>query len=183
MRTDMRPIRDRVHASRGLGRRDLLVVAGLVVAELVGPDGRVKARSVSRNLVTATGNQYYAGRAALSTSLPAQVTGMKLGTDDTAPATTGGGAALGAYLSGSDHAIDGSFPTATGGVVTWKATYAAGEASSDDPITEVVLVTDTLADSTSDAAHTISRALLTGIASKGADDSLAITWTHTLLGS
>jgi hypothetical protein len=159
-------------------------ITGTVTAVLTGPDGREKARCVTHNLVTAVGDQYYAGRAALSTGLPAQVTGFKLGTGSTAVAKTGAGAALVTYLTGSNKANDSGFPTATGGVVTWKRTYAAGEATTASPITEVVLVTETIAnDDTSTAAETIARALLTGIGSKGASDTLTITWSHTLLGA
>ena len=158
-------------------------IQGVVVAELIGPDGAVKARCETHNLITAVGDQYYAGRAALSSSLPAQVTGMKLGTGSTAPAKSGAGAALATYLTDSHQAIDGSYPTAAAGVVTHRVTYAAGKATTASPITEVVLVTDALANATSSAANTIARALLSGIGSKGAGDSLTITWTHTLLGA
>lgn len=158
-------------------------IQGVVVAELLGPDGTVKARCETRNLITSVGDQYYAGRAALSSGLPAQVTGMKLGTGSTAPAKSGAGAALVTYLADSHQAIDGSYPTAAAGVVTHRATYAAGKATTASPITEVVLVTDALANATSSAANTIARALLSGIGSKGAGDSLQITWTHTLLGA
>lgn len=158
-------------------------IFGEVVAELRGPDGELKARCVTHNLVTSVGDQYYAGRAALASGLPSQVTGMKLGTGSTAPAKTGAGAALVTYLTDSHQAIDGSYPTAAAGVVTWRATYAAGKATSASPITEVVLVTDALANATSSAANTICRALLGGIGSKGAGDSLQVTWTHTLLGA
>lgn len=158
-------------------------IRGVVVAELIGPDGELKARCETHNLITAVGDQYYAGRAALSTGLPAQVTGMKLGTGSTAPAKSGAGAALVTYLADSHQAIDGSYPTAAAGVVTHRVTYAAGKATTASPITEVVLVTDALANATSSAANTIARALLSGIGSKGAGDSLQITWTHTILGS
>ena len=129
------------------------------------------------------GDQYYAGRAALSSGLPSQVTGMKLGAGSTAVAKTGAGAALVTYLSNSHQAIDGGYPTAIAGVVTWRATFAAGKATTASPITEVVLCTDALADATSTAANTICRALLSGIGSKAAGDSLQVTWTHTLLGA
>lgn len=161
-------------------------ITGTVTAVLTGPDGVEKARCVTHNLVTATGDQYYAGRAALSTGLPSQVTGFRLGTGSTAVAKTGAGAAIVTYLSGSNKANDSGFPTATGGVVTWKRTYAAGEATTASAITEVVLNTDTIANdnaTTATAANTIARALLTGIGSKGASDTLTITWTHTLLGA
>ena len=158
-------------------------ITGVVIAELRDAQGNLKARCETHNLVTNTGDQYYAGRAALSSSLPAQVTGMKLGTGSTAPAKSGAGAALVTYLTNSHQAMDGSYPTAASGVVTWRVTYAAGKATSASAITEVVLVTDTLADATSSAANTICRALLTGIGSKAAGDSLQVTWTHTILGA
>jgi hypothetical protein len=69
-------------------------------------------------------------------------------------------------------------------VVSYKRTYAAGEATSASAITECVIVTDSIStDATSTAANTISRVLLTGIGSKGASDTLTITWTHTILGA
>ena len=156
---DSGAITDGVTATMSAGRElaDHGGIFGEVVAELRGPDGELKARSVTRNLITSVGDQYYAGRAALPSSLPAQVTGFKLGTGSTAPAKSGAGAAL--------------------------VTYAAGKATTASAITEVVLVTDTLADATSTAANTISRALLSGIGSKGASDTLTVTWTHTLLGA
>lgn len=168
--------------------RDAAGITGEVHVVLTGPDGEVKAEHRGRNLITAVGDQYYAGRAALSSGQPAQVTGMKLGTGSVtsgnAPGKTGTGAALTGYLSGSNKALDDGFPTAVGGVVTWKRTYAAGEATSEDPITEVVLVTENIAnDDTSSAAETIARAAISGIASKGAGDTLTVTWVHTLLGA
>lgn len=158
-------------------------IEGIVEWELRGPNGEIKSAGKVRNLITSVGDQYYAGRAALSSSLPAQVTGMKLGTGSTAPAKSGAGAALATYLTDSHQAIDGSYPTAAAGVVTHRVTYAAGKATTASPITEVVLVTDALANATSSAANTIARALLSGIGSKGAGDSLQITWTHTILGA
>lgn len=161
-------------------------IHGEITVVLTGPDGEEKARYVGKNLVTAVGDQYYAGRAALSSGLPAQVTGFRLGTGSTAVAKTGAGAAIVTYLSGSNKANDATFPTASGGVVTWKRTYAPGEATSASPITEVVLNTDTIANdnaTTATAANTIARALISGVASKAAGDTLTITWTHTLLGA
>jgi hypothetical protein len=161
-------------------------ILGVCVAELHDKDGNLKARSVTKNLVTAVGDQYYAGRAALSSGLPAQVTGFRLGTGSTAVAKSGAGAAIVTYLATSNKANDATFPTAVAGVVTWKRTYAAGEATSASPITEVVLNTDTIANdnaTTATAANTISRALIAGVSAKGASDVLTVTWTHTILGA
>lgn len=172
-----------MEAGRGLS--DGVGVLGTVIAELHDEHGNLKARCVTKNLVTAVGDQLYASRGAgLSTS--ALPTGMRLGTGSTAVAKTGAGAAIVTYLATSNKAFDATFPSATGGVVTYKRTYAPGEATTASPITEVVINTDTITNdnaTTATAANTISRALLSGIGSKGASDTLTITWTHTVLGA
>jgi hypothetical protein len=169
-------------ADRGREDGDSLGMLGMILVECFGPDGELKWRSEQPNLITAVGDQMYASRGAgLTTS--ATPTGMKLGTGTTAVAKTGAGAALVTYLPGSNKAFDATFPSASGGVVTYKRTYAAGEATSVTAISEVVIVTDTIAtDATSTAANTISRGLLANPAGKAAGDSLAITWSHTLTG-
>jgi hypothetical protein len=158
---------------------------GQVTAELRGPDGQLKARCVTRNLITSVGDRLYASRGAgLTTS--ALPTGMRLGTGSTAVAKSGAGAAIVTYLSGSNKAFDGTFPSEAAGVVTYKRTYAAGEATTASAITEVVINTDTIANdnaTTATAANTVSRALLAGISSKAAGDTLTVTWTHTILGA
>jgi hypothetical protein len=113
---------------------------------------------------------------------------MKLGTGGTAVAKTGAGAALVTYLSGSNKAFDATFPqSALNGSsrrITYKRTYAAGEATTASAITEAVIVNDTISnDSTSTAANTMSRILVTGISAKGASDTLTATWNHDLLGA
>jgi hypothetical protein len=186
---DRNRIHDEVTAvmDRARDTAELMVVRGLVVAELYDRRGELKARCETSNLITQIGDQYYGERAAGIASPPGQVTGMKLGTGSTAVAKTGAGAALVTYLSGSDIAIDATYPqsslSGSSRRITWRTTWAAGVATTASPITEVVLVIDTLADATSTAANTIARALLTGIGSKGASDSLVVTWTHDLLGA
>lgn len=158
-------------------------------AVLFDVDGHVKARCEFRNLVTDIGDRYYGERAAATASPPAQVTGMKLGTGATAVAKTGAGAALVTYLSDSHQALSGTPTSAQPGgagtarVITFQAIWAAGKATTASAITEVVIVIDALADATSVAANTIARALLTGISSKGASDTLTVTWNHSILGA
>lgn len=189
MSTDTSLIRDEVKTAlkAARGHNHPISIKGVVVAELYGPDGALKSRVATCNIVTAVGDQLYASRGAglTSSALP---TGMKLGTGSVtsgnAPAKTGTGAALTGYLSGSNKAFDATYPQASGGVVTYRRTYAPGEATSASPITEAVIVTDTITtDATSAAANTISRVALAGIGSKAAGDTLTITWTHTLLGA
>lgn len=159
---------------------------GLVVAELFGPDGVLKARCEAHNIITQVGDQMYGERGAAPASVtpPAAPTGMKLGTGATAVAKTGAGAALVTYLSNSHQAFDSTYPqsalNATLRRITYKVTFAAGKATSAGAITEAVIVIDALADATSTAANTAARVLLAGIGSKGAADTLTVTWTHDI---
>lgn len=176
-------------AAHGLAIDDTIVVAG------VTPSG-YNGRWVVTSVPSATTFGVYVGTAlgagsAFGTATPQAVQGgakgMKLGTGSTAVAKSGAGAALVTYLTGSDQAFDATYPqgsgTSGGRVITYKDTYAAGTATTASPITEVVIFLDFLADATSSAANTICRALLAGIGSKGASDTLTVTWTHTLLGA
>jgi hypothetical protein len=148
-------------------------------------------RFEGKNLVTDVGDQLYAERGAGIGSPPALPTGMKLGTGSTAVAKSGAGAALTTYLSGSNKAFDATYPQSSqpGGAgtarrITYKRTYAAGEATTASPITEAVIVNETISnDDTSTAGETISRILVTGISAKGASDTLTATWHHDLLGA
>jgi len=181
---DTHRLTDQIALDRGKGLAERVGLTGTITAELRGPDGSLKARCQVPNLITNVGDAYYAGRAALSSGLPAQITGFRLGTGSTAVAKTGAGAALVTYLAGSNKANDATFPQVAGGVVTYKRTYAAGEATTASPITECVLVNDSIAgDVTSPAGNTISRGLLVGIGSKNALDSLTVTWSHSAIGS
>lgn len=161
-------------------------VRGHVVWELRDENGNLKASGETHNLVTQVGDQMYGERGAGIGSPPAVPTGMKLGTGSTAVAKTGAGAALVTYLSNSHQAFDGTYPQSaldSGRKITYRSTFAAGKATTGSAITEVVIVNEALSDATSAAAATISRALLSGIGSKGASDTLTVTWTHTLLGA
>lgn len=182
-------LRDAISSAMQSGRetRSPTGIHGYVTAELRDESGLLIARHEGHNLITEIGDEYYGERAAGIASPPGQVTGMKLGAGSTAVAKTGAGAALVTYLSDSHQAIAGTYPQsskpASARRISWQALWAAGKATTASPITEVVLVIDTLADATSSAANTIARALLTGIGSKGASDTLTVTWHHDLLGA
>lgn len=166
------------------GPSDVAAITGHVLFEWHDVDGNLIHQAESRNLITAVGDQLYAARGAGIGSPPAAPTGMKLGTGSTAVAKTGAGAALVTYLAGSNKAFDATFPSAVAGVVTYKRTFAAGEATTASNITEAVLVNDTITtDATSTAANTASRVLIPTPAPKAAGDTLTVTWTHTLIGA
>lgn len=166
--------------------RDVSQIVGLIEWEITRR-GLLIAAGRARNLITQVGDQYYMERAAGIGSPPAQVTGMKLGSGSASPAKTGTGSALDTYLADSHQALSGGFPASSlsGSArrIAWRCLWAAGKATTASPITEVVLVNETLTDATSASAATIARALLTGIASKGASDTLTVTWNHDMAGA
>jgi hypothetical protein len=149
-------------------------------------EGKILRKGKSQNLVTQVGDQLYAERGAGIASPPALPTGMKLGTGSTAESKIGAGAALTTYLTNSHQAFDATYPqsslSGSARRVTYIATFAPGKATSASPITEAVIVNEALADATSAAAATLARSLLVGIGSKGAGETLTITWTHDLMG-
>ena len=159
-------------------------VIGRVHWELFGPDGDLLREGRAENALTQVGEQNLAERG-VGFAAPAAPTGMRLGAGSTAVAKTGAGAALVTYLSGSNQAFDALFPgsalTGAGNNarrITFKTTYAAGTATTASPITEAIIANDTIGtNATSASANTLARVLLTGIGSKGAADSLAVTWT------
>lgn len=163
-------------------------ITGHLIVERFDKDGNLIERFEGHNLVTQVGDQVYGERGGGVSGAPAAPTGMRLGSGSTAPAKTGAGAALVTYLSGSNKAFDATYPQSSLATasrrITYKRTYAAGEATTASAITEVVIVNDTIAtDATSTAANTISRALVAGVSAKAASDSLIITWNHDSLGA
>lgn len=160
-------------------------------AELRGPDGDLKELVVFHNIITKIGDNYYMERASGISSPPNQVTGMKLGTGTTAinkPAGTG--LAIATYAGTgitASKAIDATWPQATldvpGCQIQWKTSWSAGQVTVNN-LAEVVVSNQTsLADDGGTTADTISRALLSPTISKGASDTLAITWNHLGLGA
>lgn len=163
-------------------------IIGHLILERHDEHGNLIERFEGKNLVTQVGDQVYGERGGGVSGAPAAPTGMKLGTGSTAVAKTGAGAAVVTYLSGSNKAFDATYPQSSlngsSRRITYKRTYAAGEATTASAITEAVIVNDTIStDSGSTAANTISRILVTGISAKGASDTLTATWNHDLLGA
>lgn len=163
-------------------------IVGHAIIERFDKDGKLLERCEVTNLVTQYGDQVYGERGGGVSGAPAAPTGMKLGTGSTAVAKTGAGAALVTYLTGSNKAFDATYPQSSlNGAsrrITYKRTYAAGEATTASAITEAAIVNETISnDDTSTAGETISRVLVTGISAKGATDTLTVTWNHDLLGA
>lgn len=162
---------------------ETIEIHGHVAWQLQRPGGIVITGETD-NLITLIGLRRYAESGAGIAGAPAAATGMKLGTGTTPPSVTGAGAQLATYLANSHQAL-ASTPTASTVSnrrrITYVATWAAGKATSAAPITEAVIVNGALTDTTSPEAETLARVVFgTAVPSKGALDTLQVTWTHDI---
>lgn len=163
--------------------KDKLVMHSEVIAEVYGPDGKLKQREVIHNLVTDQGDIFAASAiytAAYSTW------GMKLGTATTAASKSGAGSfiAAGDYVDTSAQALDDSTPKAGGAndICQFRRLWAAGEGTSAT-INRVAVVDNTTNAGEADATHTYAIAVFAAQIAKGADDTLTVTWNVTYTGA
>ncbi len=165
------------------GIQDKIGLRGEVIAELRGPDGKLKQRSVTHNLVTDQGDAFF--KSAIYTAAYT-AWGMKLGTATTAAAKSGAGSfvAVADYVAGSAKALDDSTPKqgAAANVVQFRRLWAAGEGTSDN-INRVGLVDNTTDAGEADATHTVATSVFSAAINKAAADTLTVTWNITLLGA
>ena len=158
---------------------DRMKLRGHVVAELYGPDGTLKQREETHNLVTDVGDVYLAQ---CPYGTPWATNGLKLGSASTAAAKNGAGAfiAVADYIAASAHA-----PTLAVGTAANKLkithTWAAGEATGT--IRRMGWCTNTTDAGEANAALTAATTVFAADIAKGAADTLAITWEITFLGA
>ncbi len=173
--------------ARDLPRSDMGLV-GYGVAHLMDGDGRTKLLVPFANLITDTGDLYYAGKAIAAVTpaapaAPTALTGMQIGSGVTAASKSGVGAAIVTFLAG--QAFDSTFPSTAnlgaglGVNAQYKTTYAAGTGTGT--VTEAT-VTNGAIGTASLAANTIARVTFTAV-TKAAADLLAVTWNHKFLGA
>lgn len=177
-------------------------IRGFVIATLTtpktnllmpGPKVLTKLRLEQENLVTDNGDLYYgAAGAALNAnatvSAPTGVKGMILSTQTTVAAKSGAGSYIAAgYITGSNNAIDGSYPTSTspGAArrITWETTWAAGDATDTNINSCAIVNPTTFSDAAAAEADTIAYVVFASAIDKQAGDSLVVTWYHDLLGA
>ena len=157
---------------------------GRVVAELRGPDGVLKQRVVTHNLVTDVGDQYFAEIARSGAPIAmAAADNMKCGDTDTPPQKNGAGSftPVAEYIANSAHAHDGWVVGGTADSIRAIHTWAAGEATATH---RTVSIVDNLVNAgEADATNTISDANYGADVVKLAADTLQVTWTITFLGA
>lgn len=157
-------------------------VKGHIVAELRGPDGKLKQREEIDNLITDVGDNYLAS---LAYGTAGWTYRMKTGSASTAAAKNGAGSyiATGDYNSGSAHAMAATYPKvgASTNIAQFQVVWAAGE--NTNTIRRVGIVDNATDAGEADATGTAAMGVFTGDIAKGADDTLTVTWTWTFLGA
>ena len=163
--------------------KEKMRLRGEVIAEVHGPDGKLKQRLVTHNLVTDQGDDF--AKSAIYTAAYT-AWGMKLGTAATAASKSGAGSyvASGDYISGSAQALDDSTPKegASANICQFRNQWAAGEAT-NATINRVGITDNTSDAGEADATHTFSMAQFSATIDKGAADTLTVTWNVTYLGA
>lgn len=190
--SDSSPIRDTFQIALDLARdlaHDKLGLVGYGIIELWHEDGSLGLVRPFANLITDTGDLYYAQQAIAGvppvngTGASAKLTGMQIGSGTTAVAKSGGGAAMVTFLAGV--AFDATYPqinnlgAGLGVEAVYKTTFAAGTGTGT--VQEATVTNGTIS-SASNAGNTIGR-ILTGAVTKDAGDALAITWRHKYQGA
>jgi hypothetical protein len=147
-------------------------------------DGR-KFVYLARNIVTNSGDEYYAERAAAetpSTDFSNSTAGLRLGSGTTTPAKTD--TDVSTFITGAAVAVDGSYPTTsdsdgdnTGSgadIVSWRYQYTAAAFSA--AVAEGAIVNN-------DASPTSALTHFNSSFTKTSSDTLKIFINHEFLGS
>lgn len=148
---------------RSASADDTFKLKGHVVAEVFGPDGKLKQREETDNLILTAGKNMIADRLLASPTLGVP-THMGVGTSGTAPAA-------GDTTITGETRVALTSKTRSTNVVTFVGDWAAGQATAT--LQEVGLW-DAASAGTLDG-----RATFTSIV-KGASDTLKVTWTWTI---
>lgn len=162
---------------------DATGIKGIVNVVVYDENGNVKYEETHHNLITTTGDTYYAKQGAAGVggnTAPTLVARMKLGTGTAAETKSAiPGAAMQTYVSGSNVAFDtvatSSVGTDVGYKIRYTSTWGAGVAT-NTALTEAIITTDTT-NAAGSASDTISRVVFTAV-NKGANDTLVINWDH-----
>jgi len=166
MLKDGMSIKDEMSFQAGKGFGDMIGMSGIMVAELFGPDGKLKERKEVHNTVTTLAHAMVADQFD-DTPAIAVPDWMEVGTGSGQGA---GDSILDSYIAGSRTANDSA--TTTAGAVAYICTFGAGTGTG--AITEAGLF-NVVTQNTTDLIVYASFSVV----NKGADDSLVITWTIT----
>lgn len=160
--------------------KHLMHVKGAVKGQLFNARGELKYEHTSYNLVVTNGLQHVARRliANDTSGLGDIIDRMAIG-DDNTPAEASQTNLQGSQLAA--QAFDMDYPSRSGAIVSFKTTYAAGTGTVTPPQTvcEAALFNNAMTGTVNVDYFMLARAVI-GPYSKGAGDTLALTWTWTI---
>ena len=145
-----------------------LKTSGRVNIKHYDSEGNLVGEYNYKNLVVTTGLNHIAGRLGPTASAPNQMSHMALGSGNTAPAA--GDTTLGTELSGR-QALAVAGGTVSGNQVTYSATFAAGVSTGN--VYEAGIF------NAGTAGVMLCRTTF-GLITKGAADSITVTWQITI---
>lgn len=162
-------------------------IKGYIDVKVWDQEGKLKAHSLGKNLVTTEGDQYLVDR--LSDTGLGTMSCMALGTTATAPAkaqtwvqgpfTANGGATV------NSGGLDSGYPQTNSGTpanLQYKSTWGTGYGTNSN-IVEVVLSNASPTTGGSEpTGQILSRGTFSGV-NKGTGDTMAVTWDFVFLGS
>ena len=165
---------------QGNGFFDAVGVGGTMQAVLINEKTGEVRRYFGKNIVTNSGNRWYAARGALAAS-GFQVLGMKIGIGSTAVTSTD--TDVQTSFASCFHSLDAGYPllsdtdtdntSAASNVVCWRVTYSAAGGPSQVGIREVILC------DASAVTGLINHALFAAAFDKTTSDTLKIFINHT----
>jgi hypothetical protein len=167
------------------GIHDKVGITGRVIATVYGPDGRVKQRSISHNIVTDEGDAMIADQMA-DTPARTKVNNAN-GYIEVGTGYAGGAKAQTALVTptGSPEAMDATYPKVKGAfgaandnVTQYQATFEAGDLNATG-INEAGLINNAVEAS----ADMLAYAQVTPTVNAGLSDTLQILWELTYLGA
>ena len=179
--------------SRELKGHDPLGLFGFGIASLRDGDGALKQVEPFCNLITDVGDAFIAQK--VGNGINSQTisftnpNGMKLASVTLTPAknSTGSWIPTASYISGSNVGFDSGYPTATivsagnGWTTNFQTTWGAGVATAS------VYACEICSDQATNAGHSAATATLAttawSVITKGASDSLTVTWKWTAKGT
>lgn len=165
---DNMSMKDEVKFQVGKGFMDNAHLSGYMIAELFGPDGKLKARREVHNTVTVLCHKMAADQLLAAPSV-AKPGWMEVGTGSGQDAND---SVLAAYIAGSRTALD-SKTRGANAIVTMVCTFPAGTGTG--AITEAG-VFNVVTENTTDLCLYADFAVI----NKAAADSLVLTWTLTV---
>lgn len=165
-------------------------IKGIIRYHLYDKDGNLKQSGESHNIVTEQGDFYYVDRLAVKGGAVASifVLGTAAAAVGTADTWVGGYYANNGTAAGTGGSVTVGVNTGTLNSLQYIGTFGAGYGTTADPITRVGLVnTPASADGngtpTGTSTYFIAHGTVSPSVTKGASDTLVVTWDHLLIGS